>query len=196
MSSRRLIWVLPVAAVLLCAATVWESNQSGGRQVSNRPVAAGGLRAVAPDLQFELYDSKNRTVRLARYLGRHRIDLVFLANGVSVADEPIVDRLLQKPVGNAASDLDILLIVVQQLPQTIRNDLAKRDDPDGSTLLALSDLGGRRGQLPGEAARAWGVLTAEGQVERTSWFTIDRAGRVRWAKANPVTESAGVVEEN
>jgi len=147
-------------------------------------------------MQFELYDAQNRTVRLARYLGRHRIDLVFLANGVSVADEPIVDRLLQMPVGNTSSDLDILLIVSQQLPQTIRIDLAKRDDPDGSKLLVLSDVGGRRGQLPGEAARAWGVLNAEERVERTSWFKIDRAGRVRWAKAGPVTESAGVVEEN
>ena len=141
-------------------------------------------------MQFELYDTKNRTVRLARYLGRHRIDLVFLANGVSVSDEPIVDRLLQMPVGNnASSDHDILLIVSQQLPQTIRTDLAKRDDPDGPTLLALSDRGGRRGQLPGEAARAWGVLNAEGRVERTSWFTIDRAGRVRWGKTRPITES-------
>jgi hypothetical protein len=147
-------------------------------------------------MQFELYDAQNRTVRLARYLGRHRIDLVFLANDVSVADEPIVDRLLQKPVGNASPALDILLVVSQQLPQTIRIDLAKRDDPDGPTLLALSDRGGRRGQLPGEAARAWGVLNSEGRVERTSWFTIDRAGRVRWAKAKPVAESVGVVEEN
>ncbi len=147
-------------------------------------------------MQFELYDAHNRTVRLARYLGRHRIDLVFLANGVSVADEPIVDRLLQMPVGIASSDLDILLIVSQELPQTIRIDLAKRNDPDGTKLLALSDRGGRRGQLPGEAARAWGVLNAEGRVERSSWFTIDRAGRVRWANSKPVTESTGVVEEN
>jgi hypothetical protein len=147
-------------------------------------------------MQFELYDAQNRTVRLARYLGRHRIDLVFLANGVSVADEPIVDRLLQMPVGNASSDLDILLIVSQQLPQTIRIDLARRDDPNGPTLLVLSDLGGRRGQLPGEAARAWDVLNAEGRVERTSWFKIDRAGRVRWSKTGPVTESVAVVEEN
>ena len=196
MSSRRLVWILPVAAVLLCAATAWERIQSGSRRVSSRAVGAGSLRAVGPDMQFELYDAQNRTVRLARYLGRHRIALVFLANGVSVGDDPVVDRLLQLPVGTASSHLDILLVVSQQLPQTIRVDLAKRDDPDGPTLLALSDLGGRRGQLPGEAASAWGVLNAEGRVERTSWFSIDRAGRVRWAKARPVAESDGVVVEN
>ena len=195
MSSRRLIWVLPVAAVLLWAATAWERIQSGSRRVSSRAMAAGSLRAVGPDLQFELYDAQNRTVRLARYLGRHRIALVFLANGVSVGEDPVVERLLQMPVHNAPSALDILLIVSQQLPQTIRNDLANRDDLDRPTLLILSDVGGRRGQLPGEAARAWGVLNAEGRVERTRWFTIDRAGRVRWAKAKPVAESAGVVEE-
>ncbi len=194
MSSRRLIWVLPVAGVLLCVATVWESNQSGSRQISSRPVAVDSLRAVGPDMQFELYDAQNRTVRLARYLGRHRIDLVFLANGVSVADEPIVDRLLQKSAGGTSSDLDILLVISQQLPQSIRIDLDKRDDRDGPTLLALSDAGGRRDQLPGDAARAWGVLNAEGRVERSSWFAIDRAGRARWANAKPLTESAAAVE--
>ena len=193
MSSRRLFWILPVAAVLLCAVTIWERGQSGNRRIRRSPVLAAGMRPVGRAMQFELYDTRNRTVRLARYLGRHRIDLVFLADGTSVADDSVVDALRQRAVSEGGAGSDILLVVSQELPQSIRRGTA---DLAGADLLILSDAGGRRGQVPGGAARAWGVLGRDGHVESTSWFVIDRAGRVEWSGSGPLAGDAGSMVEN
>ena len=141
-------------------------------------------------MQFELYDTKNRTVRLARYLGRHRIDLVFLADRASMADEPVLKALKKRSGAGQGPGSDILLVVSQQLPQSIRRET---DDEDGSDVLVLSDAGGRRGQLPGGAAGAWG---RDGKVAQTRWFVIDRAGRVRWSANGPAPSQAEAMRED
>ena len=181
MSSRRLFWTLPVAAVLLCAMTVWERAQSRTRAKLPRPVASSELRLVGPPLQFELYDSENRTVRLSRYLGRHRIDLVFMAVGCLVRDDPAVAALLKRH--DAGQGGGILLIVSPELPQAIRREDTR---PESENVVFLSDVGGRRGQMPGGVADAWGVLDRKGQVPSTRWFAIDRAGRVAWSGSGPL----------
>jgi len=192
MSSQRLFWILPVAAVLLCVATIWERGQSQQRRIRRPDGLAAAMRPVGTAMQFELYDTENRTVRLARYLGRHRIDLVFLADGESMADNPVLRALKKRSAARVGAGSDILLIVSQELPQTLRRET---DDEDGPSLLVLSDAGGRRGQVPGGAAGAWGVLGRDGRVSKTSWFVIDRAGRVEWSESGPAASLIGSMHE-
>ena len=189
MSSQRLFWMLPVAAVLLCAVTIWERGQSEQLRMRGPRGQVTSMRPVVPNMQFELYDTKNRTVRLARYLGRHRIDLVFLADRVSLADEPVLRALKRRSGASQGPGSDILLIVSQRLPQSLRRET---DDQDGPDVVVLSDVGGRRGQVPGGAARAWRVLDRDGKVAKTSWFVIDRAGRVEWSDGGPAASQAAV----
>ena len=178
MTSRQLFWMLPVSAVLLIVATLWE--QSRRRPGGDPPEVQVGTvqQSVGPELQFELYDSGNRTVRLSRYLGRHRVDVVFLATGASVNDDPVVKAVGQPSLSR------VILVISQQLPQVIRRDLAGQ--PEGGVVV-LSDAGGRMGQSPGAAARAWGAMDDGGEVDRTRWYVIDRAGRVDWAVGQPVS---------
>lgn len=182
MTSRQLFWMLPVSAVVLVSVTLWERVQ--GRVGGGRPdvQVAAVHQPVGKSLQFELYDSRNRTVRLSRYLGRHRVDLVFLATGASVNDDSVVTA-----AGQPSSDR-IILVISQDLPQAIRSALGERKD---SGVVVLSDAGGRMGQSPGGAARAWGAMGDEGRVARTSWYVIDRAGRVGWAAGKPVPTEPG-----
>ena len=180
MTSRQLFWMLPVSAVVLVSATLWEQSRrrAGGGRPEVQVVTV--QQPVGPELQFELYDSRNRTVRLSRYLGRHRVDLVFLATGASVNDSPVV-----KSVGQPSSSR-VILVISQELPQVIRRELDGR--PEGGVVV-LSDAGGRMGQSPGGAARAWGAIAADGKVGRTGWYVIDRAGRVDWAAGRPVSRN-------
>lgn len=183
MTSRRLFWTLPVAAVALIGVTLWEQARS--RVVGERTElrVARSMRSVGPELQFELYDSRNRTVRLSRYLGRHRVDLIFLATGASMNEDPVVAAVGQ------SSSTTIVLVVSQDLPQVIRSQ--GDGQPNGSAIV-LSDAGGRIGQAPGAAARAWGAMGGEGEVGRTRWYVIDRAGRVDWSGGGPLAQKSGV----
>jgi len=190
MSSQRLFWMLPIAAVLLCAVTIWERGQSEQLRTRGPRGPVTSMRPVGPEMQFELYDTQNRTVRLARYLGRHRIDLVFLADTASLADEPVLRALKSRSGASQGPGSDILLIVSQRLPQSFRRET---DDQGGPAVVVLSDAGGRRGQVPGGAARAWGVLDRDGKVTKTSWFVIDRAGRVEWSARGPAASQAAVM---
>ena len=185
--------MLPIAAVLLCVVTIWERGQSEQLRMRGPRGPATSMRPVGRSLQFELYDTENRTVRLARYLGRHRIDLVFLADAASMADEPVLRALKRRSGAGQGPGSDILLVVSQKLPQSLRRET---DNEEGRDLLVLSDAGGRRGQLPGGAAGAWGVLGGDGKVAQTRWFVIDRAGRVRWSASGPApSQVAAMVED-
>jgi len=183
MTSRRLFWTLPVAAVALIGVTLWEQARSrvAGERTELR--VARSMRSVGPKLQFELYDSRNRTVRLSRYLGRHRVDLIFLATGASMNEDPVVAAVGQ------SSSTRIVLVVSQELPQVIRS---QGDGQLNGSPIVLSDAGGRVGQAPGAAARAWGAMGGEGEVGRTSWYVIDRAGRVDWSGGGPLAQKSGV----
>ncbi len=183
MTSRRLFWTLPVAAVVLIGVTLWEQAQNRVPVERTGLRVARSMRSVGPELQFELYDSRNRTVRLSRYLGRHRVDLVFLATGASMSEDPVVAAVGQP------SFTRIVLVVSQDLPQVIRSQVDGR--PGGSPIV-LSDAGGRLGQVPGSAARAWGAMGGEGEVGRTRWYAIDRAGRVDWSGGRPLAQKPDV----
>ena len=62
MTSRRLFWTLPVAAVALIGVTLWEQARSrvAGERTELR--VARSMRSVGPELQFELYDLWRRNL--------------------------------------------------------------------------------------------------------------------------------------
>ena len=181
MSSRRLFWLLPVSAIVLAGLTVWEQSNTLARRIRSRPVEAIQKRLIPRLFQFELYDSENRTVRLARYLGRHRIELVFVKQGGDAAKDPVVCAIQQTMATRTNSG--ILLVVSPELPQSLRSGA---DETKQVKIVLLSDAGGRRGQLPGGAADVWGVSGPDGSVNQTRWFAIDRAGQVAWNSTGPV----------
>ena len=105
---------------------------------------------------------------------------MFLATGASVNDDPVVKAVGQPSLSR------VILVVSQQLPQLIRRELAGQ--PEGGVVV-LSDAGGRMGQSPGAAARAWGAMGDGETVDTTRWYVIDRAGRVDWAVGRPVSRT-------
>ena len=176
-----MFWCLPLAATVLVVLTMWEQADSRRRRAFSRPVEVNKRRLVGRPYQFELYDSKNRTVRLARYLGRHRIELVFVKHGGDATRDPVVVAV--RKLMATRPNPGLLLVVSPELPQSLR---VPAGDPPRSEMVLLSDAGGRRGQLPGGAADAWGVSSPDGSVKQTRWFTIDRAGQVAWHAGRPL----------
>ena len=182
MSSRQLFMCLPLAAVVLASITWWEmQTREGGLPDFTRNERLS-LKPVGKALQFELYDLDNNTVRLSRYLGRHKIILAFVPRG-SKLDTVVT----QCRVGWGEHDAEsgescIVVLVSPELPQSLRHQVGPMRN---AAVVYLSDAGGRRGQVPGEAATAWGVGRGVTSATELTVFHIDRAGRVRWKNGRP-----------
>lgn len=182
MSSRALAWFLPVSAVLLVAVTVWEYRNAQARPARQPIVGKRPFHPVGPALQFELYDSENRPVRLSRYLGRHRIFLAFLAKRARFDQDGLIARLRQLHPAMSRNGI-IVLVVSQGLPQEARQAFRRGGDV---AFPVLSDVGGPSDSSRlGSAADAWGLGHGEDAVPRTVLFLIDRGGRVAWDGTSP-----------
>src|SRR5262245_60162196 len=69
---RRLYLILPLSALLIAGLIVYRLNRTSA------PIAARDTRETARAAYlFQLYNEESELVRLARYLGRHKILIVF-----------------------------------------------------------------------------------------------------------------------
>ncbi len=182
MSSRVLAWFLPVSAVLLVAVTVRE-HQRARTSPANRPVVRQlSFLPVGPKLRFELSDSANRPVRLARYLGRHRILLAFLADQDRIEQDALLIRLREVHRSMERRGI-IVLAITQALPQETRQAFRR----GGSVPFpVLSDVGASAHSAKGKSvAAAWGLGHDDNSLPTTVAFLIDRGGRVAWNGTTP-----------
>jgi peroxiredoxin len=162
---RRLIPVLLAgcALVVLCAWRVSANRPAGYNTAAESPPVWG------PAPRFEALDSHNQMFRLERYLGRHRVLVVFVP-GRQDAIELTMRQLLQH--GEALDRRDVKLVVLSPaLPQQHRKWLESLGE---SSIPVITDV------QEGIAAR-WGVLGAD----RVVTFLVDRKGDVAWSNNAP-----------
>jgi peroxiredoxin len=161
---RRFIAVL-LAGLVLIGVCAW-------RLQTNRPydydahVSAAMSANRAPAPLFEGLDEINEMYRLAAYLGRHRILIVFY-DGAAGADAN-ADLLAIREHAAEMPQLDLKVVAVSQaIPQQNRAALKRLGDFPGPL---VSDV-------DGTIHRQWGRLTSDGRP-LTGLFLIDRKGSV------------------
>ncbi len=162
---RRLISVLLAGCVIamLCAWRVSANRQNG------YTVAVGIPQVWRPAPRFESLDAHNQMFRLERYLGRHRVLVIFVP-GRHDAVESAIRQLRQHLEQLVRQDVKIA-VLSPALPQQNREWL---EGLETSSIPVLTDL-------QGEIAALWGV---QGLVE-AAVFLVDRKGDVAWSDGEP-----------
>lgn len=164
---------LPIAAVIIAGLCIYRLNRP-----DPVPTAESRLpRKLAP--KFELYDQNSENVRLERYLGRHRVLVVFFDGAAGAESIPEIQKLVTLQDRLEASDI-IVIGVSRGLPQEHERSL-KALLPNGraasSRLMLVSDL-------DGQTHLRWG-LPDRLQNGEARVFSVDRAGQVDFQETHP-----------
>ncbi len=185
MIDRRLLIPL-VAGLMIASLCAW-------RIVTNRPqtyedqVAAAVILRPAPS--FEARDVDNHLLRLAAFLGRHKIIVLFFDGEVGAAKDPDLLRLRERFSELQAHDVKVVAISAA-LPQTNRlamKEVGKYPFPLVSDLDPLN---------PGDVLRIhrqWGRFDTKSNKPLTGIFYIDRKGQVLYTPEGP--KPMGSVDE-
>lgn len=175
MAVRPRFWILPAAALVLVGVTVWDFVRPPMRR---NMLPTGGQRRYLPRaLQFELFDTGMRPVRLQRYIGRHRI-LVAFYDGELGADRDETLLVLRRHYESLQQQDVIVIAVSGALPQQAR----AAEKRGGMFPFPLLSDGG---PAPHGTHRGWGRWDAVAQRPRGGLFLVDRAGRVAWSNGFP-----------
>jgi peroxiredoxin len=132
--------------------------------------------APAPD--FTLPDQHRRPVRLADFIGRAEVVLVFFPFAFTPTCSGEIEAL--RDAGAALSRDDVAVLAVSCDPSSA---LRVFGEQLGIDTPLLSDFWPH-----GEVARAYGVFNAERGFATRGTFVIDRAGVVRWSVVNEADE--------
>lgn len=161
------VFVAALAIAGLCAYKLTRSHDARREQV-----ILPAQKQLAPT--FELYDQHKpqRRVRLAAYLGRHTILLVFF-DGTRGADRSPILMRLRENYETLESTGIVVLSVSTALPQDNRK-VIDRVGEFPFPLLSDPAL---------EVHRQWGRVDGDEPLEGA--FLIDRAGWVGWANGAP-----------
>jgi len=181
---RPRILVLPASAIVIVALCVYKSSTRVDSPV--RPVTAPGMTRLAPAFEFHDETEAAQRIRLASYLGRHSILVVFY-NGQRGADhDPLLNRLRDVYEQLQSAGIEVFAVSTA-LPQETRK-VIKRAGSFGYPL--LSDPGMR-------VHREWGRYDEKQNEPLFGAFLIDRAGRVAWAGnfPKPLAEPERTLDE-
>ena len=163
---RRRVLVLPVLAAVIALLCAYKATRTYDRRAGG-PAAA---RARRPVRSFELYDQKSRLVKFERYVGRHRIIVVFY-DGRAGADTDANVRRLTQEFDRLNADGVVVVGISRALPQENRRAAARMG---GIPFLLLSDI-------TGDVHRLWNrPLNSQPGL-----YWVDRGGRVAWSAAGP-----------
>lgn len=175
MKPRRLrVLVLPLAAIVIFAAVEYRLSQpENPTSATNEP--AGGI-PVEPAPPLEGTDSNNRFFRLARYLGRHEVFVVFFDRAAGANGDPVLAELKRHTEDLKRRGIRVVA-VSSALPQ--ENRKADFLSPDPFVFVTDPDQAWK-------VHRPWGCLDqATGQaIPRV--FLIDRTGRMPMRNGRPV----------
>ena len=180
---KKRILVLPLSALLIVALCLYKLTQSYDRPILRSRV----VKRQAP--LFELYDagSPSKRVRLASYLGRHRIIVVFFDGRRGADRDPRILRLARDAERIERAGI-VVFAISDALPPENRTAL-KRAEEKGIEIpfLLLSDPPPTPGApLAGHRVhRAWGRIDRKSGKPVPGIFLIDRAGRVEWTADGP-----------
>lgn len=160
---KNVVWVLPLAAILIATAVGFKLQQPK----SSFLLPPGDLpssQRMAPR-RGELYDSKNRVVRVQAYLGRHKL-LVFFFNGTPGADKsPLVTGLAERYADLATEDVKTFAVCGERTVEMRK--AIERGGPWPFPLLS---------DITYQMHREWGAYSTTEDRPVEAVFVVDRRG--------------------
>lgn len=177
------IWILPISAVVISALCIYKWTRDDRADEAAPSIQA---RCAATSFKFELFDQKMRRVRLERYLGRHRILLVFYDGNAGAERDSVLLRL-RKLFPEVERQGIIVLGISTALPQENRpiqrgvGSRFRRNHPQRPFPFELLTDNTRSSDVH----RSWGRYDRVRNRPTTGTFLIDRAGRVSCERGIP-----------
>lgn len=174
--SSRLFLILPLSALVIAGLCAYKLSRPSDGTERSQPIS---IDKRAP--LFELYDQGKppQSVRLERYIGRHRIVLVFFQPEGKLANDPVLVWLKDRADILRNEEVKVLAISTL-LPQDHRKLLKEFADEDGSASFQMfSDLNG-------EVHRLYGLPDPRTSKIPTTVFLIDRTGNLTWNQEKPI----------
>lgn len=174
---RRLYLVPPLAALAIIGMSLWKITRP---PVEYAAVAMPPTGRPAP--LFELYDDNSQIVRVARYIGRHKLLIVFF-DGRRGPDRSELLLSLRREWA-AIEDTGAIVLAISDLrpaehrpPPGPHGERIERDEPFRFPM--LSDINDHR------VHRLYGAFDETRGAPREAVFVIDRAGAIRHAHVAP-----------
>ena len=187
---RPLYLVLPVSGLIIAGLVAYKA----GRVYDPQPTGPAELARPAP--LFELYDQHSQIVRLAAYLGRHKLLIVFF-DGSQGPDHSLLLARLQAAYQELARTGAKVLAISAARPSQNRYG-AKLEHRSGAAAPAgelkfpfplLSDVpvAGREGAPIVEFPRHrdYGAFDEQSGQPREAVFVVDRSGVIRYTHLGP-----------
>lgn len=179
-SHRRRILVLPLAALVIIALTVYRLNR-GERPIAAVPRSAADLPRTAPALALPLSDQHKHPVKLERYYGRAPIVIVFFDKDAGADHDPYLMRL-----HDCYSKLEAAGIEVVGISRATPFENQQVEERAGLKFPfpLLSDIH-PQGLSPAPVHIQFGLFNPATGGTRTAMFLIDRAGQIPWEGQYP-----------
>ncbi|MGQ0636296.1 MAG: redoxin domain-containing protein [Planctomycetaceae bacterium] len=175
---RKIFLIPPAAAIVIGGLAVWKLSRPAGELL----LAARDPGAWRRAPLFELYDENSQLVRVSRYIGRHKLLIVFF-NGESGPDRNELLLALRREFV-AIHESRALVLAISGLrpsehrpPPGAQGERTRREEPFPFAL--LSDIDDFR------VHRLFGAFDEQAQAPREAVFVVDRLGLIRFAHLGP-----------
>jgi peroxiredoxin len=181
---RNRVLILPIAAAIIVALCAYRLLREERPSVG---VVTAMKRQPPP---FELFNSASppAPVRLATYLGRHQIMLVFFDGRKSADRDPVLLWLSRN--AERIEDADIKVFCISgALPFQNRAAIKKMQNQGLAVpFVLLTDPPPTEGapEMGYLVHKEWGRYDRQTGQSLPGIFLIDRAGRVQWNESGPV----------
>lgn len=174
---RPILFLIPISAAVIAGLVTYRIQ---------RPPAPAPPTAVAtiarPAPLFQLYDEQSQIVRLARYLGRHRLLIIFF-DGTGGPDRSELLLELRREFLPIHETGAIVLAISGLRPSELRpaanerGERTARDEPFPFEMLAdINDY---------EVHRLYGAYDDARGRPREAVFVVDRTGMIRHGHLGP-----------
>lgn len=166
---RIRILILPLAAAVICAMVYYKANQTY-RELT--PEERANVQQQRPAPVFTLHDQNSQPFKLSRYLGRHKLVVVFF-DPTSGADQNPQLQILKTGFSTLTAHGVKVIAISSATPFANRNSFQR-----GGTFPfhVLSDA-------DHSVQTQWGcVKPGDPPVMLPSVFVVDRAGVIRWSR--------------
>ena len=164
--------VLPLAALVIAALVAYKLNQPP----RPHPPLDAALRS--PAIPFEMFDQDSKLFRLSRYLGRHKLVIVFYIDAESGEQLSPLERLRRE--AEEIKKSGVYFVAVSAATPYAHREAIKRVFGTKSRMPfpLLSD--------PTFAIhQQWGAFDRESGRALEATFVVDRAGRICWSRIGP-----------
>lgn len=164
------ILILPLAAIVIVALVAYKSRQPHLDPNEFNPGGVLSIRRPAP--VFKLHDQHSQPFRLERYLGRHKLLVVFFDPTAGAAHNPQL-QIMKSGYDQLAASGQKVIAISSATPYANRESFKLGGD---FPFHVLSDA-----DYSVEAA--WGCLTRDEPPQVIpSAFVVDRAGVINWSQ--------------